>query len=279
MKKNYLLLPIFFLASCSGSNDDTDIPDNNGNNNNNNNTPVLVTKMVVDGEISTYTYNGTKLSQLKNLTDGSVTNFTYTGELITKSVTSSGSSTYTTSYVYDSNNRLIKKTDVHTAPNLTATTEINYTYPSSNTVKMVVTLSTAGFNTVKTYTRNATLNSDGSINSWTETVSSPNSTGGMDTGTGALQPIVYDSKNAPFKNVTGYLKIIDQENENGSTHNVSDYKSVIQYNSGGTEWTIFKSIYEYNTSGYPTKDIRKYYDKTGSTVSSTEVSTYEYNHL
>ncbi|MCQ9641312.1 hypothetical protein MP478_18175 [Chryseobacterium sp. WG14] len=281
MKKTYLLLPIFFLASCSSSDDDIEAALNNGNNNNNNNnTPVLVTKMVADGDVSTYTYNGTKLSESKNLTDGTVTTFFYTGDLITKSVTSGSNSTYTTTYTYDGSSRLSKKATVHTATNLSSTTEIIYTYPSPNNVKMVVTLSTGGSSVTKAYTRNAILNADGSIKNWTETVTSPLPSGGFDTGNGILQPIVYDTKNAPFKNVTGYLKLMDQEDENGSAHNVTDYKNVIQYSiSTGTEWTIFSSIYVYNASGYPIKDTRKYYDKTGSSVTNTEVTTYEYNHL
>ncbi|SHH06779.1 YD repeat-containing protein [Chryseobacterium oranimense] len=273
MKKIYLLLPIFFLASCSSSDNETDTPNNNGNGNDS--SPVLVTKMVSDGDISTFTYSGTKISQSKNLTDGSITNYTYTGDLITQTVTSSSGSTFTTTYTYDGSNRLSKKKSVHTAPGLSATYEVNYTYTGSNNVKMVVTSSSTGSSNVTTYTRNATLNADGSLGSWTETVTAPTYT-----GNGTLKPIVYDTKNTPFKNVTGYLKIIDQEEENGSTHNILDYNSVLQYSgTTGGEWSIFKSTYEYNASNYPIKDTRKYYDKTGTTVTSTEINTYEYNHL
>ena len=42
------------------------------------------------------------------------------------------------------------------------------------------------------------------FSSWTETASVPNNTGGFYSGTGALQPIVYDTKNVPFKNITGF---------------------------------------------------------------------------
>ncbi|UTX47389.1 hypothetical protein [Chryseobacterium sp. MA9] len=124
------------------------------------------------------------------------------------------------------------------------------------------------------------LNADGSMSSWNGTLSrTQNNT--TETATSTLKTVVYDTKNAPLKNITGYLKIIDNEDESGSAHNTLSYNHIISYNNGtGTEWTIFKSIFEYNTSGYPTKETRSYYDKTGTTATgSTDINTYEYNHL
>ena len=146
---------------------------------------------------------------------------------------------------------------------------------------MTYTASFTGSSAIRTGTKTATLNADGSLSSWTETASVPANTGGFHSATGSLQPIVYDTKNIPFKNVTGFLKIIDTEDENGSTHNILSYNHLLNYNNGAgsAEWGIFKSSYEYNTSNYPTKNVRTYYNKTGTGVTNSEVNTYEYNHL
>lgn len=281
MKKTYLLLPIFFLASCSSSNDDTD--SSNNNQNNNDNSPVLVTKMVADGETSTYTYNGSKISQIKNITTGEVTSFSYSGDLITQQVTTGSSTSYKTTYVYDGSNRLSKKTysETYLTSGTISTVETNYNYLSANSVKITYTANFTGSSAVRTGSKTATLNADGSLSSWTETASVPNNTGGFHSATGALQPIVYDTKNVPFKNITGFLKIIDTEDENGSVHNILSYNYVLNYNNGAGsgEWGIFKCVYEYNNSGYPTKNVKTYYNKTGTGVTNSEMNTYEYNHL
>jgi len=290
MKKTYLLLPIFFLASCSSSNDETDSSNNNGNNNGNNNpgTPVLISKLTVDGDTSVFTYNGSKISQVKNINTGEVSTYTYTGDLITEELTTGGSSTFKVNYTYDGSGRLIKKVSVqHMLVNgYTATDEYNYAYTSNTTLKITYTKTVAGNFTgspsITTGTKNATLNADGSLNSWTETASIPiPGTSGFNSATGILKPIVYDTKNSPHKNITGYLKIIDTEDENGSSHNILSYSDKLDLNngSGGAMWGIFKSTYEYNTSNYPTKNVRVYYDKTSTNVTSSEVITYEYNHL
>lgn len=276
MKKTYLLLPIFLLASCSSSNNDDDSSNNNGNNNDNN--PVLVTKMTMDGDVLTFTYNGSKISQIKNLTEGSVTTFTYSGDLISQSVVNGSNTSLTTKYTYDGSGRLTKKTINGTDFGGLWSSESSYTYQANNNVKIVYTASTSA--STRNETRNAVLNADGSMSSWTGTLSrTQNNT--TETATSTLKTVVYDTKNAPLKNITGYLKIVDNEDESGSAHNTLSYNHIISYNNGtGTEWTIFKSNFEYNASGYPTKEVRSYYDKTGNTpTGSTDINTYEYNHL
>lgn len=289
MKKAYLLLPILFLASCSSSNDDTTSPNNGNNNGNNNpNTPVLISKLTLDGEISVFSYNGSKISQVKNINTNEVSTYTYTGDLITEELATGGSSTFKINYTYDGSGKLIKKVTVQhmLSSGDTATDETNYAYTSNTTVKITYTKTLAGSFTgspsVTTGTKNAVLNSDGSLNSWTETAKVPiPGTSGFSPATGILQPIVYDTKNSPYKNITGYLKIIDTEDENGSSHNIVSYSDKLDLNngSGGAMWGIFKSAYEYNTSNYPTKNVRTYYDKTGNNITNSEVRTYEYNHL
>ncbi|WP_241279932.1 hypothetical protein [Chryseobacterium cucumeris] len=281
MKKFYLLLPVFFLASCTSSSDDDTSSNNNGNNNDN--SPVLVTKMVADGDTSTFTYNGSKISQIKNISTGEVTLFSYSGDLITQQVTTGSSTSYKTTYTYDGSSRLSKKvySETSLSSGKVSTVETNYNYLSGNSVKITYTANFTGSSSIRTGSKTATLNADGSLSSWTETASVPNNTGGFYSGTGALQPIVYDTKNVPFKNITGFLKIIDTEDESGSAHNILSYNYVLNYNdgAGSAEWTIFKSTDEYNNSGYPTKNVKTYYNKTGAGVTNSELITYEYNHL
>jgi hypothetical protein len=238
--------------------------------------------MVADGDTSTFNYNGSKVSQIKNISTGEITLFSYSGDLIVQQVTTGSNTTYKTNYTYDGNSRLSKKIYVETylSSGTVSTVETNYTYPASNSVKITYTASFTG-SPVRTGTKNATLNADGSLSSWTETASVPNNTGGFHSATGSLQPIVYDTKNTPFKNITGFLKIIDTEDENGSSHNILSYNNLLNYNNGAGsgEWGIFKSTYEYNVSDYPTKNVRTYYNKTGTGVTNSEVHTYEYNHL
>ncbi|MCS3867379.1 hypothetical protein J3D55_000295 [Chryseobacterium ginsenosidimutans] len=272
MKNYYLLLPIFLLASCSSGTDEA--TDNSGSDNN---TPVLVTKMVEDGETYTFTYNGTKISEKKH-SSGDATTYTYTGDLITKFVEKDGSITESTVLTYDSSSRLSKKVMTHTSTGINNyTTTIDYTYLTINNVKIVETTNNPTANYTKTHTRDVLLNTDNSLKGWTTTVTETQSSGTL-TGSGGLLGVLYDSSNSPFKNITGYLKIIDAEGMTGSPHNLLNYSDKVSYTDGGWETTIFSSVLEYNSSSYPTKETKKYKDQNG-TLYSTRINTYEYNHL
>ncbi|MFZ4930470.1 hypothetical protein [Chryseobacterium sp. Mn2064] len=279
MKKIYLLLPIFFLVSCSSSNDDNE----SSNTDTDPNAPVLVTKMVADGEVSTYMYKGSKISQINNTTTGETTTFIYSGNLITQQITSGASTLYKTNYTYDANSRLSKKVYVETylVAGGSSSVETDYTYLSGNNVKITYVTNKTGASASKTGSKTAVLNADGSLSSWTETAAVPKNTGGFYAATGILKPIDYDTKNMPFKNITGFLKIIDSEDENGSSHNIVSYSNILEYNNGtgNAEWGIFKSVYEYNKSDYPTRNSRTYYNKAGTNVTNSAFTTYEYNHL
>ncbi|ALR32052.1 hypothetical protein ATE47_16680 [Chryseobacterium sp. IHB B 17019] len=273
MKKSYLLLPVFFLASCSNGDDDSTNPNENPNGN----TPVLVTKMVDDGETYTFTYNGNKIAERKH-SSGDTTTYTYTGDLITKIVEKDGSITESTVLTYDSNSRLSKSVMTHTSTGINNyTTTIDYTYVTNNNVKIVETTNNTMVGYTKVHKRDALLNMDNSIKGWTTTVTETQSSGTL-TGSGGLLGVSYDSSNSPFKNVTGYLKIINAEGMTGSAHNLLNYSDKVGYTNGGWETTIFSSTFEYNSSSYPTKETKKYKDQNG-TLYQTKVITYEYNHL
>ncbi|MCJ8155370.1 hypothetical protein MKJ01_16515 [Chryseobacterium sp. SSA4.19] len=272
MKKNYLLVPIlFFFASCSNGDDDI-----NQNENNNGNTPVLVTKIVSGGETATISYDGTKITEIK-YTGGDTRKYIYTGNLITQITDTEGGSVLETAVLtYDTSSRLSKQVINHTGSS-TYTTTINYTYITNNNVKIVETTVNPSYSYTKTHTRDALLNTDNSLKGWTATVTETQPSG-TNTGTGTLIGVAYDSSNSPFKNVTGYQKIIDAEGMTGSTHNLVNYSDKVGFTNGDWETTIFSSTFEYNSSDYPTKETKKYKDQNG-TLYSTEITTYEYNHL
>ncbi|SDQ41523.1 hypothetical protein SAMN05421664_1522 [Chryseobacterium soldanellicola] len=262
MKKIYLLLPFFFLASCSTI---EETPEDTN--------PILLTKMVQNGENFTFSYNRTKIVEMKNTTDNFRRAYTYTGDLITKYVdTYSDNSTQTTNITYNSNNKITKKTSTYSGVTYTTT----YNYVGADKVNIVSIA--AGGNFTKTYTIAANLNADGSLKNWTETVSDVQPSGTAN-GTGSLQTVVYDGGNNPFKNVTGYTRLLDGEEEiSGSLRNVVNYKHIIHY-PATMEYTVYQSTFEYDTmSGFPKKEIRDNFNSSGAPT-TTEITTYEYNHL
>lgn len=271
MKKIYfLLLPFFAFTSCSTVEEDTSAIDN----------PILVTKMVQNGDNFTFSYSGSKITEMNNTTDNWKRNFTYTDNVITKYVdTFSDGTTATTVLTYNSNEKITKKITTYPTISPTDTTTVTYVYLAGGEGKIQITTEITSPGYSKTYVKIANTNTNGSLKNWTETVSEVGGTSGTVNGTGELQNIVYDGGYFPFKNVTGYIKMLESEDMNGSERNVREYHNLITYPStSGVEHTIFKSTYEYNTNSYPKKDIRDFYDEAGLATSS-EMTTYEYNHL
>lgn len=265
MKKNYLLFTLCAIVSCGTADQDTSEFDN----------PILVTKMVQDGDNFTFSYNGAKITEMKNTTENWTRSFTYTGDVITKYVdTYSDGTVDTVLLTYNSNQKITKKT--YTSSDFTnSSNTITYIYTGINQIKITQTFISPG--NTKIYVRDAYTNSDGSLKNWTETVTNVQGTT-TSTGTGSLQNIIYDGGHYPFKNITGFIKMLESEDMNGSARNVKEYKNIITYSNGGEESTIFKSTYEYNTKSYPTKAIRDYYHSNNQPYKS-EMTTYEYNHL
>jgi hypothetical protein len=281
MKKTYLLLLIFFLASCSSSNNDTPLPDNNGNNNDG--TPVLVTKVITSGETSTYSYNGSKLFQIINITKGNVTTFTYTNDLITQSETI-GPNPQTNQYTYDTDKRLIKLIASGVSFGTSWSLESDYTYKPNNRVEIKFYKKFTPPLQRRRGSVSAVLNTDGSLSSWNGSFDRTLNDNPGVIATSKLKTVEYDTKNSPFKNITGYLKIIDLENKNGSAHNTLNYDHMINYEylpapTVEAERTAFKSDFEYNTSAYPIKETRTTYADYKGSPTTINISTFEYNHL
>lgn len=265
-----MLLSIALLAiSCSNDSNTVDPVDS---------TPILLTKLMDNNETYVYTYNGSKIIQEKNTSTGEISSYTYNGDLITKIVsTSSGASPSTETFTYDSSSRLIKAEDVSSS-NSTVTT---FNYLSTDHVT-IIEKHTSG-NYVKTYTRDAYLNSDGSLKSYTQTTQATQNGVIVENGTGSLQPVVYDVKNSPFKNVTGLKNIMIYYlgSINSSVHNITSYKAVdnTTSTSGGSGYgtTIFTVAYQYNSNDFPVQSTEKDYD-INNVMTGTYTTTYEYNH-
>lgn len=282
MKKTYLLLLIFFLASCSSSNDDITLPNDNGNNDE---TSILVTKVITNGETSTYSYNGSKISQIQNITKGIITTFTYTDDLITQ-VSTNGPNSQTAQYTYDDNKKLIKVIASGNYLDESWSLESDYIYKPNNAVEIKFNRkSTTKFTLQrKKGSVYAILNPDGSLSSWNGNFIRTINEASDLVASSTLKTVEYDTKNSPFKNITGYLKIIDMENKNGSAHNTLNYDHTINYQhlpapTVERERAAFKSVFEYNTSDYPTKETRTIYPNYQGSQQTTNISTFEYNHL
>jgi YD repeat-containing protein len=269
MKSKIVLLSIALLAiSCSNDSNSSDPVDS---------TPILLTKLVDDNETYTYMYNGSKIVQEKNITNGEISSYTYTGDLITKIVnTSSNGSPSTEIFTYDSSNRLIKAEETSNSFN----TVITYNYLASDHVT-IIEKDTNG-NYIKTYTKDAYLNADGSLKNYTQTILATQNGTVVESGTGNLQPIVYDNKNNPYKNITGFKNIQIYRHENGSSiHNITSYKSIDSTTSStggsGSSSNIFTVSYQYNSNDFPAQSIEKGYN-INNVVTGTYNITYEYNH-
>jgi hypothetical protein len=244
------------------------------------NSPVLVTKYSYDNEVYTYIYNGSKIATEKDLVYGGLRTYIYNGDIITKIVeTQNGVEIGNIAYTYDANNRLTKF--VETEGTSIVSTR-NYVYISNDHVTITETNNQPTFNSNKTTVQDAYLNTDGSLKNFTETITIKNNAGVVtQTGTGTLQTIIYDAKNNPFKNVTGYSKILIANNI--SIHNILDYtyngQSVFVGSGTGSNWQIYKNTHTYNSANYPTKTITTSYNQSVIAQPNPDTATYEYNHL
>lgn len=229
MKKLFCFLAVgaMALTSCSSSSDDD-----------NNNPGVVLVKQTIETDefgdtfTSTATYNGTKLNKI-TADGGYVVQFTYDGDLITKMEYKLGGVVFQReTYTYNGSGQLTsyvlveldddyghKETYVHNGDG-----SISVTYYSGDATSQTTN---DGNGTV-------TFLSNGEVASITTTMGDNNT-------------YTYDTKNSPFKNVTGYAKISWTDIEaTGMNHNVTFEDS----NFGDVTTT-----YTYNAADYPTSAV------------------------
>ena len=227
MKKLFCILAIGALALNSCSSDD----DNGGS------SGVVLVKQTVetdgDGDTftSTATYNGTKIKKIT--ADGGITiDFTYTGDNITKAEYKFGGILYQTDlYTYGSNGKLATYVRLEHQDDL-GSKEV-YVHNGNGSVSITAYSGDLVSQTTLDGTATVTFLANGEVGSITSTYSDDHT-------------YTYDTKNHPFKNVTGYSKIswVDTE-ASGMMHNIIHDDS-----SFDTTTT-----YTYNAGDYPTSAV------------------------
>ncbi|MCF6132975.1 hypothetical protein [Flavobacterium wongokense] len=214
------------VTSCSSSDDNSTINEND----------VLVKRSIRTyangGSVTTvdHTYNGRKA--VKSIdSNGNYELYTYTGDLITqvRNYNSSDVLVDTETFTYNSDTKLVS----YVRANVAANTGVKQTY----VYNLDDTVTTATFS--GDATSQVTLTGTGTIAiSGGEVVMQTSSGGAMHTYT-------YDTKNNPFKNITGFDKImvIGGVATGGVQHNI-----LTDNDSSGY---VYNFAYIYNTANYP----------------------------
>lgn len=229
MKKLFCFLALSSLVLTSCSSDDNSNPSGT----------VLLKKTIetdVDGSeiVSTATYNGTKL--VKVISDGGYgIYFTYTGDLITRTDYKVGGQIFETQlYTYNASNELIEY--VLTEPLDGYGWKEVHVHNTDGSVS--VTAYSGDTNAQTLLEGHATIAfANGEVSQITSDYQGSHA-------------YTYDTKNSPFKNVTGYSKISYVEGEaEGILHNM-----LTDTSSDGNS----AMIYTYNANDYPTSVIENY---------------------
>ena len=254
MKKFFLFLSaISFVAisSCS-SNDDGPSAENPS-------TDVLVKKAVyqqADPEGFNFTidyiYNGNKLVK-EQYNNGDVSNYFYIGDLITKIEYFVNDTLYIKeTFAYNTAGKLSEYR--HRFLTDTADEVYTYTYNSNNTVTQT----------------NATYPSETSILTFTNgEISKEVELGGM------TYNYLYDDKNSPMKNVTGYAEIANAVIGDFEMHGRA--KNIVSIVSQPGNQNYMMNSFVYNSSGYPTKVTSSaIFDDEESELIETLTVTYSY---
>ncbi len=246
MKKIICALAIVAVAITSCSSDASS--DQNPSND------VLVRKIMYDygsenyGDTVEYTYNGTKL--LKGIfSDGSVETFTYSGDVITKIERKEGSEViYTENFIYDSSNRLIKYNMLENGYDEQET----FVYNNDGTA-------TATYGTgVGAYVRNYYYENDELI----KIVGSD----------GHTYNYTYDNKNSPYRNVTGYDKIVLVVH--GDNEFFGSKQNIVRIYDATDGINYMSNTMTYNSSDYPVAAISTAIFYPGT----TDVATAQYSY-
>lgn len=262
---------LLLFASCSSNDDNSsDLPSTS--------TLSILPKTVKfsspsypsDNSISTVTYNGNKIVSAK--TGSERTDYVYDGNVIVKVTsydTKSGKDvkSYEESYTYVDN----KLATYYYVGNFTTQFPTGqykgrsvYTYNSDGTVKAEsynIEPST-GVESKSSTTKVLTfVNGNLVKNVITETA----------TGYYNIELYEYDSKNSPFKNITGFHLLINSS-EFSSVNNIikESYSNVSGTTTYGPD--VYKKDFVYDANGFPTKQTT--YEKDGKTVE--EIIEYTY---
>jgi hypothetical protein len=221
MKKIILMFGSLLLFSCS----------NNESVNDGSTTGVILVKKIVysDGEENTFNYNDTKLTKVNM--KGGYTNITYSGDLIIKT---EGFEANNTLQVVEFNYSLNKLSQIKTysSPNKLETIQ-NYSYNSDGTI----TIAESYYNSLNVLTNiNRTKNYYDTAGNKikTEVLENNNVVRTLN--------YTYDTKNSPFKNITGiHVLFLNNYSEGSVINNL-------------TNGPNSSKSYQYNSQNYPVSE-------------------------
>ncbi|MEO7978213.1 hypothetical protein [Flavobacterium sp.] len=187
----------------------------------------------------TYSYTGNKIDSL-NYDDGTKIVFTYTGDLITKAIYTEDDEDHstTTTFTYE-NNKL--KSFLETSPN-SSSRKKTYTYNANGTISTTtVLINPTTQQEIQDSSSILTLDANGNIikAEFNDLVNS----------------FEYDTKNNPFKSITGYTFLLDSgifDQEANSVNNISK----ITENTGGIDTGTFAYVNTYNSDNYLIKSVQ-----------------------
>lgn len=254
MKKLIYLFTASLLVFTSCSKDDNDSSDPASS--------ILVKKRIYigkDGVSSSedIVYNGNKIVSITGQ-DGSVFKYTYTGELITKTEESDAEGTvdYTTEYNYASGKLA---TSIEKNKDAKFYYKTKYTHNADGTVSYDQFRITVATGVEEEY---------GATGKYTFKDSNLVKLEVSYYGAEMLHVYEYDTKNNPFKNVTGISLLLDDET---AVNNV--VKETSTTGSGANISTNITSYaYKYDVNNYPTEKVESY-------PSGDSVSTYTTQYL
>ena len=236
------------LQACS--------PSDNGNSDSNTTNVVLLKKVVnSDGE-SNLSYNGSKLTKI-TFTGGGYVNITYSGDLITKMewFSSNNISEQTNEYSYSSN-KLTQVKFYSTNNKLEEMSAI--TYNSDGSITDLQSRYNGGTLATSNITYKKYFDSVGNLIKQEQY------------GNNILAATIYytyDTKNSPYKNITGWSNLSPSLGANSlPTNNLISVKLSVG-TSQITNETI--NVYKYNTQDYPIS-------KTSTSYGQTSTETYYY---
>jgi hypothetical protein len=257
MKKLICLfgLSALLLTSCSSSDSSSTTEESD----------VLVTRTVEtyanDGSTVTtnYTYSGKKV--LKSIdSDGYYENYTYTGDLLTKAE------------IFDMDDNLIQRETFtyNGSAQLVSYVILDFEFNMGDKETYVHnsdgTISTAAFSGDLTSQTNPVSTgvvhfANGEVSSFDEIESFSSST--------STTTYTYDTKNNPFKNITGYDKIsfIDSEAA-GNTHNI-----LTKTYTTSSQTDVTTTTFTYNSLNFPVTDS----EIEGTDATSVITTQYTYN--
>jgi hypothetical protein len=228
MKKMILLMAVSSLlfASCSSSDSSSPVTESD----------VLLTKSIASYDsgapvTTTYVYNGKKIQEAV-ASDGYYEKFYYTGDLLTliEYYDDSDVKIYKETYVYNSSNQLVNYAWIEIV-NDYGSREL-YTHNSNGTISVTKLYGDA--NVQSNFSDSGTIyfvNGDVSM---------------IDMTSGGMYMYSYDTKNSPFKNITGIDKVNFADGDPmGVFHNI------LTENSDGPPSSTINYAYTYNGQNFP----------------------------